>query len=136
MSSRTVVVVEDRADTAKSMCLLVSALGHTCLAAFNGSMALEVAFRAKPDIIILDIGLPDLDGFEVARRLRLDPQFAKIQIIALTGHASEEFRERAVEAGIDLYLLKPVDPSFLESLLGTSARNTLASMRSASESKS
>ena len=77
-----------------------------------------IAERRRPDFVLLDIGLPGSDGFQVAEALRRDPGLAEVKIIAVTGRGAKEDRERSQEAGIDYYLLKPVDITFLESLLG------------------
>jgi len=83
----------------------------------NGVAALQAARRLQPDVILLDLGLPRMDGFEVARQLRADAAFRDVLIIAVTGFASEDDRKRSREVGIDHHLVKPADPAFIESLL-------------------
>src|SRR5512145_975459 len=84
----------------------------------DGSSALFLARSMRPDFVLLDIGLPGTDGFQVAEALRREPGLAALKIIAITGRGEQDDRERSQEAGIDYYLLKPVDVPFLESLLG------------------
>jgi CheY-like chemotaxis protein len=81
-----------------------------------------MALRLRPDFLLLDIVLPGLDGFAVAKRLRQEPALSGMRIIAVTGYGTEADRRHSMEAGFDSHLLKPVDPSFLESLLGGASR--------------
>ena len=118
MKRQRVLVVDDNPDALVSMCKALAVLGHDCHVARDGHDALIAARRVRPDVVLLDIGLPGLDGFAVARLLRQEPDLSGVRIIAVTGHASEEDRARATEAGIDYHLVKPVDPVFLDSLFG------------------
>lgn len=93
-------------------------MGHDLQIARDGNSALVTARSMRPEFVVLDIGLPGLDGFQVAEMLRREAGMAEVKIIAVTGHGREDDRERSHHAGIDHYLLKPVDPSFLESLFG------------------
>ena len=92
--------------------------GHEVHEARDGFAATELARRVRPDFMFLDLGLPGLDGLSVARQLRSDPQMNRMRIVAMTGSGREEDRQAAREAGIDQYLLKPVDLEFIRSLLG------------------
>jgi CheY-like chemotaxis protein len=111
------LIVDENVDAARILGVLCEQLGHECKFAYDGVAALEAARRLRPDVILLDIGLPGIDGFEVARQLRAEPDFRDVLIIAVTGFASDEDRKRSREAGIDHHLVKPADPAFIESLL-------------------
>lgn len=113
---RRVLLVEDNADQSRSMALLLGLMGHDVSCAKTGYAALDSARGTQPSLVILDLGLPGLDGFEVARRLR-EEHGTGLRIIALTAYASEDARARARDAGCDAHLVKPLDPRFLESLL-------------------
>jgi CheY-like chemotaxis protein len=118
MTPRRVLVVDDNVDSANSIAMLLRERGHEVEVAHDGLKALELARRVRPEFVFLDLGLPGLDGFEVARALRREPGLQGARIIAVTGYAQESDRRRALEAGIDQHLVKPADPAFLESLLG------------------
>ena len=113
-----ILIVDENVDAARTLGLLCEQMGHDCKYAYDGIAALEAARRLRPDVILLDIGLPGMDGFEVARQLRAEADFRDVLIIAVTGFASDEDRQRSREVGIDHYLVKPADPAFIESLLG------------------
>ena len=116
-SKMRVLIVEDNRDSAKSMAMLVRLLGYKAIVAFDGPTALA-EFEADPaDVVLLDIGLPRMDGFEVARRLRTHAVHKLPFIIAITGYGQDEDRRRSQEVGIDLHLLKPADPEELERML-------------------
>ena len=117
-TKRRILVVDDNLDAAVSLSRLIALLGHDVNVARDGNAALFIARSVRPDIVVLDIGLPGSDGFQVAEALRREPGLAALKIIAVTGRGEQEDRERSQEAGIDYYLLKPVDVPFLESLLG------------------
>ena len=117
-TKRRILVVDDNLDAAVSLSRLIALLGHDVNVARDGSSALFIARSTRPDFVLLDIGLPGTDGFQVAAALRREPGLAALKIIAVTGRGEREDRERSQEAGIDYYLLKPVDVPFLESLLG------------------
>ena len=114
---RQVLVVEDNIDQAQTLCLLLESMGHCATVATNGPAALMAARRTRAELVLLDLGLPGLDGFEVARRLRQEHGNV-MRIIAVTAYASENDRCLSREAGCDLHLVKPADPRFIESLLG------------------
>lgn len=114
------VVVDDHLDTANSLAMILQRSGHEVHIAQDGYAAIEITIRVRPDVVLLDIGLPGLDGFSVAKRLRAEPGLAKMRIIAVTGMGDEKDLQRAMEFGVDQLLIKPVDPAFLQSLLGRS----------------
>jgi PAS domain S-box-containing protein len=109
-----VLVVDDNKDAAESLALLVQVAGHEVRTAHDGPTALEVAKTFRPEVVFLDIGLPRMDGYEVARQLRRQPGLEKVVLAAVTGYGQEEDRRRTHEAGIDEHLVKPVDPTELE----------------------
>ena len=112
-----VLVVDDNVDMARGIGMLLAQLGHTLSTAHDGPAALEAARKFKPDVILLDIGLPGLDGYRVAEALRREPAFAGVRLIAISGYGQAEDRKRAEEAGFDLHLVKPVDMGTLVSAL-------------------
>lgn len=109
--------VDDLRDAADSLARLLRLLGHEARVAYSGSAALTAAEQFQPQAILLDIGLPALDGFQVAGLLRQMPVLQSACLIALSGHGGDVFRERARDAGFDEYLLKPINTKQLESLL-------------------
>jgi len=112
----TILVVEDNADARATLEMLLEMEGHRVTGAENGAEALSRA--AGPlDVALIDIGLPDVDGYEVARRLRETPHGKAAYLVALTGYGQPEDRQRAMEAGFDTHLVKPVDPDDLVKLL-------------------
>lgn len=115
--ARRVLVVDDNADLAASTSALLELWGHRTQAAHSGKAALEVMTEFLPDLILLDIGLPGLDGFEVAKIIRTEPGNAAIRLIAVSGYGQPVDRERAKQAGFDHYLVKPLRPSVLRSLV-------------------
>lgn len=119
---RRIVVVDDNPDAANTVATILRKSGHQVHIATDGYAAIELAMRVRPDVMLLDIGLPGLDGFAVAKRLRAEPSLAQMRIIAVTGIGDEGDRQRALEAGIDQHLIKPVEPAFLLSLLGPAGR--------------
>jgi len=108
-TGRRVMVVEDNHDLLDTLLALLEMLGHEVVRAPDGVTALQAAQREHPQIAFIDIGLPDMDGYELARRLRADQGLQGMRLVALTGHASADHRERAMRAGFDDYLAKPVD---------------------------
>ncbi|MEZ4408092.1 MAG: response regulator [Polyangiales bacterium] len=112
-----VLVVDDNEDIAEAMAMALSAAGYEVSLAFDGIQALEVAARETPQVVILDLGLPGIDGFEVARRLRADARTAEAMLVALSGYGQASDRARSREAGVDEHLVKPVDFSVLLNLL-------------------
>ncbi|MBW4053214.1 MAG: response regulator [Proteobacteria bacterium] len=112
-----VMIVEDNTDVGDSIALLVRSWGHEVMVAGNGPAALEIAERFKPQRALVDIGLPGMDGYEVARRLRALSQHPEIYLVAMTGYGQAADREKALAAGFDKHLVKPGDPDELQEML-------------------
>jgi len=117
-----ILVVDDNADAAESMALLLQQAGHHVSIAHDGPTALSIADRERPRVVLLDIGLPGMDGYEVCRELRKTGHDAII--VALTGYGQEEDRQRSREAGFDGHQVKPGDPAELMRLLARSAASS------------
>ena len=113
-------MVDDNIDAARTLELLLNSLGHQLRVAFSGAEALRIAPDFDPHIVLLDLGMPGLDGYEVARRLRATEKGSALRIIAVTGWGQEADREKSREAGFDVHLVKPVDPNELVRALGES----------------
>ena len=107
------LLVDDNVDAAQSMATLLELAGHTVRVVHNGSDALEAAAAEPPDAIVLDIGLPGMDGYEVARALRARSNLRRTKLIALSGFGRDEDKQCAHEAGFDAHMIKPAN---LESL--------------------
>jgi PAS domain S-box-containing protein len=116
-SSLKMLVVDDNRDAADSLGLLLKLLGAEVLTVHDGSAALEALRTYQPSVVLLDIGMPGMDGYEVARRARRQPEGRDVTLIALTGWGQEEDRRQSKEAGIDYHLVKPVDLDALQTLL-------------------
>jgi signal transduction histidine kinase/CheY-like chemotaxis protein len=112
-SSVRVLVVEDNPDGRETLISLLEMVGYAVEGAGDGGAALEAAHRFRPHIVLLDIGLPVMDGYEVCRRLRADASLAGAKLVALTGWGTEADRQRTLQAGFDLHLTKPVEPDAL-----------------------
>jgi len=105
-----ILIIEDNPANLELMTYLLSTFGHTVLAAANGQQGLEAARREHPDLIICDVQLPDIDGFEVARWLKSNPDLRTTPLVAVTALAMVGDRDRVLAAGFDGYLAKPIDP--------------------------
>jgi len=112
-----VLVIEDDADTADCMARLVRLWGHDVRQSNTAKAGLEEAFAFRPDFVLLDIRMPTMDGCALARHLRLDPRLQGCFIVAITGYGDAEQRRRCYVAGINVFLVKPVDHVVLERLL-------------------
>ena len=112
-----VLVVDDNTDAADTLAMLLELSGSDVQVANDGLSALAAAASRRPDIIFLDIGMPHMDGYEVARRIRKTPSLDGVLLVALTGWGQEEDRRRSAEAGFDVHLVKPVEPGALETVL-------------------
>jgi CheY-like chemotaxis protein len=117
------MVVEDLVDAAESLALLLQMGGYRVVVAPTGEVALELAALEAPDVVLLDLRLPGMDGWEVARRLRERAVRKRPLFVAVTGCCDADDFRRSAEAGVDLHLLKPVDPRELMSVLGRFARS-------------
>jgi CheY-like chemotaxis protein len=115
---KRVLIVEDDIDSARSLLMLVEDMGHTADYVINGYVAMEHVRRFRPDVVFLDIGLPDLNGFEVCKLIKDDPELKHTRVIVVTGYAHDEYRIRSSAAGCELHLIKPVPASVFEHVLG------------------
>jgi CheY-like chemotaxis protein len=115
--ARRILVVDDNRDSAKSLAMLLKLTGHQTHTAYDGLEAVEAAATFKPEVILMDIGLPKLNGYEAARKVREQPWGKKMVLVALTGWGQEEDRQKSREAGFDSHLVKPVDLDALMKLL-------------------
>ena len=113
------MIVDDNADAANLLCLLVEELGHTTTVAPNASIALEQAHVQPPQMLFLDIGLPDMDGYELARRLRTMPETEEAVLVAVTGYGQWEDKERAKAAGFDHHVVKPINLTEITALIAS-----------------
>jgi PAS domain S-box-containing protein len=116
-SGRRLLVVDDNRDAAESLAMLLRLQGHEVEVAHDGPAALKLAAGYRPELVFLDIGMPGMDGYEAARRMRQQPGLENIRLAALTGWGQQEDRRRTAEAGFDHHVVKPVEPSALEELL-------------------
>jgi CheY-like chemotaxis protein len=105
-----VLVVEDQAENLKLMVYLLEAFGHKTLMARDGAEGMAVVARDRPDLVIMDLRMPGMDGYEAASLLKADPQLSSIPLVAVTAHAMVGDRERIMACGFDGYLTKPIDP--------------------------
>src|SRR5687767_11947729 len=112
-----VLVVDDNMDAADMLVMMLQMFGHEVQAAYTGQTALETAVEYRPDVLLLDIGLPDMNGYEVARRLRQQPQTKDVRLSAMTGYGQDADRQRSEEAGCEYHLVKPVEPQERQDLL-------------------
>ena len=119
MTKRRVLIVEDNQDAGEMYRVLMELAGYEVLVAVNGTQGLELLKTARPDVALVDIGLPGMDGYELAQRFRAEPDGKGVLLVALTGYGSPTDRDRSRQAGFDLHLIKPVDPDILTSLLGS-----------------
>ena len=112
-----VLVVDDKVDGADMVAAMMQMYGHQTRTAYSAQDALDIAVEYRPDFVVLDIGLPEMDGYEVARRLRQLPQLKDVRLIAATGYGRDSDRQLSQEAGFDYHLVKPIDPEKLQIVL-------------------
>ena len=112
-----ILIVEDNPDTAKTLGLLLERYGYQVATAHSGTTGVQAAKELRPDIVLCDLGLPEMDGYQVATVLRQDPATAAARLIAVSGYGRDEDCRRSEAAGFDLHLTKPVDPAELQRLL-------------------
>ena len=122
VSGRRVLVVDDNVDGAESLARVLQICGHETRTAHSGPEALDAARPFKPEVVFLDIGLPGMNGYEVAKRLRGEPSLSGAVLVALTGWGSEDNKRQSREAGFDFHLTKPVEVTAIESILARVAR--------------
>jgi signal transduction histidine kinase/ActR/RegA family two-component response regulator len=118
-SGKRVLVVDDNSDAAETLADILRELGHTTSVAHDGPTALVAAAAFKPQIALLDIGLPVMDGYELAQRLREQPELRQVRLFAITGYGQESDRERSRDAGFQEHLVKPIDLAHLANLIDT-----------------
>jgi len=121
-ASRRVLVTDDNPDGAETLAIVLRLAGHDVRVAHDGPSTLEIAAEYKPHVVFIDLGMPGMDGFETARQLRQNPELEKTVLVALTGYGREEDRQRAVEAGLDHFVVKPAAPKLLSELASQTRR--------------
>lgn len=120
---RRILVVEDDADGREAMRVLLETWGHDVAIAANGEDGIRLAVEGRPEIVLLDIGMPGMDGYRVAERIRAGENGDEPFLIAFTGWTREEDRRHAREAGCDTYVMKPIDPDRLRVLIAAAPAN-------------
>jgi CheY-like chemotaxis protein len=128
---KRILIVDDNRDGAESLSMLFSVLGHEPVVAFSGEEGLAKFRESAPEFVFLDIGLPDIDGYEVCRRIRNLPHGASAALVAITGWGGEEDKKRAREAGFDAHLTKPVELSQVEDFIKPANEAPLPPQRAA-----
>jgi CheY-like chemotaxis protein len=116
VNRQRILLVEDNLDVADSMSLLLTIYGHEVLIAHNGREAVEIALREQPAIVLMDIGLPCMDGYQSCRAMR-NAGLTDTLIVAVTGYGQERDKQKAAESGFDRYLIKPLDSQAITDLL-------------------
>ena len=124
-SSLRILVTDDNVDAAEALELVLIALGHEVLTAHDGSSALKAAVDFHPNVVLMDIGLPGIDGYEVAKKMRQQAIFKNVVLVAMTGYGQDSDRQRSKEAGFDHYLIKPPDFNKLQQILATVSEKTI-----------
>ncbi len=117
VNSRRILIADDNEDAADSLAMMLSMMGNETRTAPDGLAALQIGATFAPEIVLLDIGMPKLNGYDAARRIRGEPWGARLVLVALTGRSQDEDRRLSHEAGFDFHLVKPVEPAALEKLL-------------------
>lgn len=118
-----ILVVDDNQDSAMSLAMMLSIMGHETRTAHDGESAVTTAEAFLPEVVLLDIGLPKLNGYEVAQRIREQAWGATMFLIAVTGWGQDEDRQRSAEVGLNVHMVKPVEPAVLEKILADLALN-------------
>jgi CheY-like chemotaxis protein len=119
---RRILIADDLRDTVNSLAMMLRLAGHEIQTAHDGLEAVQAAAVFRPDVVLLDIGMPKMNGYEAARHIRAQPWGEKMVLVALTGWGQEEDKRRATEAGFDHHLTKPVEPAVLHKLLAVLSR--------------
>ena len=114
---RRVLLIDDNVDAAESLAQLLALSGHEARTAMDGAAGLRAVVDFKPEVVFCDLGLPGMSGYEVAKSLRSLPGGRELVLVALTGYGQPSDREKTAQAGFDAHLVKPVDPSVIESFL-------------------
>jgi CheY-like chemotaxis protein len=118
--NRRILIVEDNLDSVHTMAALVRMMGHEVEFAINGFAALDIAREFKPDVVLLDIGLPDFNGCKLVKLLKWEPGFENTRFYAVSALPAQQHRQAALDAGCAEFFSKPIDPKVLEELLGDS----------------
>lgn len=119
MAQKTILVIEDNPDNLELICILLEQNGYKTLAAVDGTKGLHMALENKPDLILLDLTIPEIDGWTLAAQLKGNPDTAGIKVVALTAHTLPGDRKRAMDAGCDGYITKPLDVKFFSDLIAS-----------------
>ena len=118
-TTRRILVVDDNRDAADSLAILLKGMGNEVTTAYDGERAAELAEQNRPDVVLLDLGMPNMNGYDACRRMRSKDWGRSVHIIAMTGWGQQEDRRRTEEAGFDFHLVKPVDLAELLRLLAS-----------------
>jgi CheY-like chemotaxis protein len=129
-----ILVVEDNPESRDLIVYLLSAFGYAVFSASDGREGLEVMRRERPDLILCDLHVPELDGYEVARQVRLDPQFRNLPLVAVTASAMPSDRDQVLAAGFDGYITKPIVPEEFVSQVESFLKRTIRPPNAASKS--
>jgi CheY-like chemotaxis protein len=127
---RRILVADDSQDAAGSLGMLLKMMGNEVRTAHDGLEAVEAAAEFRPEVILLDIGMPKLNGYDAARRIREENWAKNVVLVALTGWGQEQDRQRSQEAGFNLHIVKPVEPAALEELLTRLPERSMSRERS------
>ena len=119
VSRRRILIVDDTRAAGYVLGKLLETMGQQVRTATDAAAALEIVRRERPDLVISDIGMPDMDGYELARRLRKEPGLERLLLVALTGYGQDSDKERAKQSGFDYHLVKPVSLEALQGLLAS-----------------
>jgi CheY-like chemotaxis protein len=119
--SLRVLVVDDNQDAARIFAVLLRSVGHDVRTSHDGPSALEAAINYLPDAVLLDLGLPGMSGFDVAKRMRQEPSLANVVLIALTGYGRPEDRQQSLDAGVDHHLIKPAEFEQVRQILASAS---------------
>jgi CheY-like chemotaxis protein len=122
LAPQRILLIDDNEDLRRTIAVSLAVQGHQVTEAAAGRQALALAASVPLDVAVVDIGLPEMDGYEVARRLRRNPSTRHIRLIALTGYGQAEDKQKAVAAGFEEHLTKPVDPQTLERVIADTVR--------------
>ena len=123
MSELRVLVVDDNADNADSLAAMIRQWGHLARAVYTGSFSLKIAVDFLPQMFLLDLAMPHMDGCNLARQLRQRPEFARARIVAMSGYGDDAHQKLAADAGFDAFLVKPVEPDALQALVNALRRD-------------
>lgn len=116
---KRIVLIEDIDDNREMLKSILELDGHQVIAAMDGEAGCDAILAEKPDVALIDIGLPGMNGYDVARRVRRDSDCERVRLVALTGYGQSSDIETALDAGFDAHLVKPVDPKALATILGS-----------------